>query len=65
MDEGLSVIDRASLLVSSGQDVQKLCVIDQLPTLLKTDQMDTLCRVIPKLCVRIAHCMHTRFMFLA
>ncbi len=56
MDEGLSVMDRAVLLISTGQDVQRLCVLDQLPALLKTDQMDTLCRVIPKVCVSTMSC---------
>lgn len=52
VDESLSDLDRTCLLISTGQDVQKMCALDHLPDLLKTEQMETLCRVIPKLCVR-------------
>ncbi len=51
IDEKLSDLDRTCLLLSTGQDVQKLCVIENLPNLLRQHQMETLCRVIPKLCV--------------
>ena len=53
VDENLSEIDRACLLISTGQEVQKVCVVDHLPQLLSTNQMDALCRVVPKLCVSI------------
>ena len=60
MDESLSPLDRAVLLISTGQDIQKLCVIEQLTKLLKIDQMDTLSRVIPKVCVSLK-CTYTTF----
>ena len=53
VDENLSEMDRACLLISTGQDVQKVCVVDHLPQLLSTNQMDALCRVVPKLSVSI------------
>ena len=51
MDENLSEMERASLLISTGQDVQKLCVIDHLADLMKKYQMDCLSKIIPKICV--------------
>lgn len=50
IDESMSDLDRTHLLLSTGQDIQKLCVIEHLPNLLKTQQMETLAKVIPKLC---------------
>ena len=47
----MSDLDRTHLLLSTGQDIQKLCVIEHLPNLLKTQQMETLAKIIPKLCV--------------
>ena len=47
----MSDLDRTHLLLSTGQDTQKLCVIEHLPNLLKAQQMETLGKVIPKLCV--------------
>ena len=51
VDESLGDLDRTCLLLTTGQDVQKVCVIQNMPELLKSQQMETLCRVIPKLCV--------------
>ena len=51
VDENLGDLDRTCLLLTTGQDVQKVCVIQNMPELLKNQQMETLCRVIPKLCV--------------
>ena len=55
VDESLTEMERACLLIGTGQDVQKICVIEHLPDLLQNDQMETLCRILPKLCVSTAH----------
>lgn len=52
VDESLSEMDRACLLINTGLDVQKICVIGQLAHLLKTNQMDVLSRIVPKIRVR-------------
>ena len=51
MDESLSDMEKSCLLLSTGQSVQKLCVIESLPELLQQHQMETLCKIIPKICV--------------
>lgn len=53
VDENLSEMDRACLLINTGIDVQKVCTIGHLTDLLKTNQMEVLSRIIPKLCVSI------------
>ena len=58
IDESLSDIDRAQLLITTGQEVQQVCAIKQLPRLLENYNVDAMCRVVPQLMVsyRICHC---------
>ncbi len=51
IDETLTDMERACLLIATGQDVQKMFVIEHLPDLLRHQQMEALCRVLPKICV--------------
>ena len=53
IDESLSDIDRAQLLITTGQEVQQICAINQLPRLLEKYNVDTMCRVVPQLMVSI------------
>ncbi|XP_041467949.1 serine/threonine-protein phosphatase 4 regulatory subunit 4-like isoform X4 [Lytechinus variegatus] len=48
VDEHLGDIDRAVFLLSSGQEVQRLSVIQNLPNLLKNNNVDAMRRVVPK-----------------
>jgi len=54
IDESLSDIDRAQLLITTGQEVQQICAINQLPHLLDHYNVDAMCRVVPQLMVSIA-----------
>ncbi|XP_065895478.1 serine/threonine-protein phosphatase 4 regulatory subunit 4-like isoform X2 [Dysidea avara] len=49
IDESLSDIDRAQLLITTGQEVQQICAINQLPCLLEHYNVDAMCRVVPQL----------------
>ena len=51
IDESLSDIDRAQLLITTGQEVQQICAINQLPRLLEYYNIDAMCRVVPQLMV--------------
>lgn len=51
IDESLSDIDRAQLLITTGQEVQQICAINQLPRLLENHNVDAMCRVVPQLMV--------------
>ena len=51
VDEKLSEMERASLLISTGQDVQKVCVIEHLVDLMSKYKMECLSKIIPKICV--------------
>ena len=51
IDESLSDIDRAQLLITTGQEVQQICAINQLPCLLEYYNVDAMCRVVPQLMV--------------
>ncbi|XP_053409044.1 serine/threonine-protein phosphatase 4 regulatory subunit 4-like [Mercenaria mercenaria] len=48
VDEQLSDIERAVYLLSSGQEVQRISVINNLPDLLKDSHADCMRRVVPK-----------------
>ncbi|XP_064621258.1 serine/threonine-protein phosphatase 4 regulatory subunit 4-like isoform X2 [Lineus longissimus] len=48
VDEQLRGIDRAVYLLSSGQEVQQISVINQLPDLLRDNNADCMRRVVPK-----------------
>ncbi|XP_050404688.1 serine/threonine-protein phosphatase 4 regulatory subunit 4 [Patella vulgata] len=48
VDEHLSDIERAVYLLSSGQDVQRICVISNLPDLIKNNNDECMRRVVPK-----------------
>ena len=55
IDESLSDIDRAQLLITTGQEVQQICAINQLPRLLEYHNVDAMCRVVPQLVVSIVN----------
>lgn len=59
IDESLSDIDRAQLLITTGQEVQQICAINQLSRLLENHNVDAMCRVVPQLMVSSHHCMET------
>ncbi|XP_011682759.2 serine/threonine-protein phosphatase 4 regulatory subunit 4 isoform X4 [Strongylocentrotus purpuratus] len=48
VDEHLGDIDRAVFLLSSGQEVQRISVIQNLPNLLRDNNVDAMRRVVPK-----------------
>ncbi|KAH3844256.1 hypothetical protein DPMN_086512, partial [Dreissena polymorpha] len=48
VDEKLSDIERAVYLLSSGQEVQRISVINNLPDLLRDSHADCMRRVVPK-----------------
>ncbi|XP_072182400.1 serine/threonine-protein phosphatase 4 regulatory subunit 4-like [Diadema setosum] len=48
VDEQLGDIDRAVFLLSSGQEVQRISVIQNLPNLLRDNNVDAMRRVVPK-----------------
>ena len=55
VDENLTEMERACLLISTGQDVQKVCVLEHLVDLMNKYNMDCLSKVIPKICVSEVH----------
>lgn len=61
VDEGLSEMERACLLLTSSHDVQRVWSIGRLVTLLRSDTNTTLQKFIPKLTVsdRIGRHLHT------
>uniref|UniRef100_A0A1A8IAD7 Protein phosphatase 4, regulatory subunit 4 n=1 Tax=Nothobranchius kuhntae TaxID=321403 RepID=A0A1A8IAD7_NOTKU len=48
VDEDLNDIERAIYLLSVGQEVQKACIISNLPTLVRQNPAETFRRVVPK-----------------
>lgn len=56
VDENLSPIERACLLISTGQDVQRVCTIEHLPQLLESSEHKAaaLSTVLPKLCTLLS-----------
>lgn len=56
VDENLNPIERACLLISTGQDVQRVCTIEHLPELLESPEHKAaaISKVFPKLCTLLA-----------
>eukprot|EP00731_Ephydatia_muelleri_P033344 Em0028g19a len=56
VDENLNPIERACLLISTGQDVQRVCTIEHLPQLLESSEHKAaaLSKVLPKLCTLLS-----------
>ncbi|XP_023808634.1 serine/threonine-protein phosphatase 4 regulatory subunit 4 isoform X3 [Oryzias latipes] len=48
VDEGLNEVERAVYLLSQGQEMQRACVISNLPSLVRQNPAETFRRVVPK-----------------